>query len=409
MSVKLAFAYLCSGNEHSNSGTLTHISERTYKDFNYLCPLCKSKVIPRKGPIRQHHFSHMPESQCTASEETVLHFNAKHFIQKCIQDKSEIVFNVPGELMDEKYQLIMGFMGMKHYLLPLSELSRWYNFKHAIVEHAVSGYIADVAVKCYQMKSTFRYDEDDPFFDEDIYEDDYEQYTNKINLGDFAFEINVTHPMGQEKISFFKEHTVPFLEVKPQQTEEGLIFTATAINIPDFLMHLLEKIKIFLSREFEEELFQIGRNMYQGYREDELKQELRIQVINQLANELGQINFRKHISKVQFEKINRITAQVYKSKVKAEQPLLNIKYKTYKEKNYVSINDMFSLYAAENMLFDLIKKLHEEYKVNVLIGERTSTSREKVVGFSFLLPDKYLYGQQLKQIMQSVLLELKSK
>ncbi|NME98337.1 competence protein CoiA family protein [Aneurinibacillus aneurinilyticus] len=99
MSVKLAFAYLTSTDKHPSSGSLVHIAERTYREFEYLCPLCKTKVIPKKGAKRQHHFAHMPESKCSASEETILHFNAKHFLQKCIQEKSELNFRVPGELM----------------------------------------------------------------------------------------------------------------------------------------------------------------------------------------------------------------------------------------------------------------------------------------------------------------------
>lgn len=276
---------------------------------------------------------------------------------------------------------------MEYYSLSLKELAEWYNFKQAIVEYSVNGYIADVGVECYELKNFFEYSEYDPFFDED--ESNYEKHYRKINTGNFVFEVNVTHSMEEKKILAFQCHSVPFLEFKPQQIEEGFIFTVTAVHIPDFLVYLLEKVKIFLSKEFEDELFELGKKMYENARENELKKELRIEVINQLAKELENVNFRQHISRVQFEKMNTITAQVYKTKVKTEELLYQIKYKTY--------------------LLSSISKLHEEYKVKVLIGEKTSTSKEKVVGFSFLLPDKYLYGQQLKEIMQYVLSELKNK
>ena len=67
------------------NGDISHISEIPAKGGilnDCLCPNCGEVVIPKRGAILSHHFSHKPSSNCGAStaSETALHMYAKKII-----------------------------------------------------------------------------------------------------------------------------------------------------------------------------------------------------------------------------------------------------------------------------------------------------------------------------------------
>lgn len=46
-------------------------------ECNCICPECKTPLIARKGQIRQHHFAHSSDTDCTGGVESSLHWVAK--------------------------------------------------------------------------------------------------------------------------------------------------------------------------------------------------------------------------------------------------------------------------------------------------------------------------------------------
>ena len=51
-------------------------------ECNCICLECKESLIARKGDVVSHHFAHLPDSTCNASNESVLHKAAKRLIQE---------------------------------------------------------------------------------------------------------------------------------------------------------------------------------------------------------------------------------------------------------------------------------------------------------------------------------------
>lgn len=67
---------------------LIHIDEVDKQEkSNYICPSCKRILVPKKGPIKEHHFAHAKNENCEHAYETTLHLLAKSIIQ----DFKEIV------------------------------------------------------------------------------------------------------------------------------------------------------------------------------------------------------------------------------------------------------------------------------------------------------------------------------
>ncbi|ALS23173.1 competence protein CoiA family protein [Paenibacillus naphthalenovorans] len=394
MSVKLEFALL--GNE------LIHISERMSKSTVYLCPLCTNEVLPRKGSIRKHHFYHRPGTNCSASEETILHFNAKHYLKHCINnriDLDNVLFNIPAEMLDDSLKKIVSILGINHFPLSLKKIVDHYYLKNAAVEQKVNNFIVDVLIDCYENRIVFPNGKE--------YDEDYGYDVEKVNVGKFIFEVKVTHEIGEKKEEELLKTVIPFIEAIPEQTEKGFNFWVSSFSLKSLIQVINSELINLLSNHFEKELCEVGKKMYEEVKEVELGK----RAIKKMISEVDKINFREHISKELFKKINTFKVQAYKSEVVNTTPLLSIKYKTSREgKNFISINDFLSWYGAENILFDLVKKLHSlEYNVNLLIGGYQDTRKDRVVGFEFQLPDKYLYGEQMKNIVRSGLQELLDK
>lgn len=63
---------------------IIHISEvESGRQINCLCPACKTRLIARKGNLRQHHFAHDTGTNC--NEESALHWFGKQFLFDAIQ------------------------------------------------------------------------------------------------------------------------------------------------------------------------------------------------------------------------------------------------------------------------------------------------------------------------------------
>ncbi|MBI3416933.1 MAG: hypothetical protein HY043_16705 [Verrucomicrobia bacterium] len=62
---------------------IIHISEvESGRQINCLCPVCNTRLIARKGNLRQHHFAHDTGTNCNG--ESALHWFGKHLLLEAI-------------------------------------------------------------------------------------------------------------------------------------------------------------------------------------------------------------------------------------------------------------------------------------------------------------------------------------
>ncbi|TVY06887.1 competence protein CoiA family protein, partial [Paenibacillus cremeus] len=206
MSIKLAVAL-------EDNKFKKHIRDRIDRSKSYICPFCNEPVISKKGQERQHHFAHAPGTNCTASEETILHFNAKHYLAYCIKQNVDIVFEVSTELLEPKLNSVLTSLNIKQYPLSLNSLANFYKKAGVYVEKSVGPYIVDVYMK-------------------------HESYTYG-----FVFEIVVTHEMEPEKLQWLHENHVPYLEISPVSLDD-CVFRKLWSVIPESISHSFRKVLV---------------------------------------------------------------------------------------------------------------------------------------------------------------------
>lgn len=134
------------------------------KGLVYLCPVCRSELIIRRGPINRPHFAHRAEFTC--SSESILHQTAKLMIAQAIKgDELPVIRRICAEC----HQI---------YKQPLPR-DRVDQVK---LEYPFRGFVLDLAL---------------------------------LNRGEVvaAIEINVTHGIGGRKAQDLR---IPFLELSGQ-------------------------------------------------------------------------------------------------------------------------------------------------------------------------------------------------
>lgn len=227
VSVKLNFA-LCGTN-------FVHIEHRLYKDIKYRCPHCHEDEILKKGNKREHHFSHKPRSDCTVSCETLLHFEAKHFLVNKI-NKEDIKLKIDLSYFKKKYKEFLRAINIVFYEISLLDILKFYKKSFAEIEQWVGDSVADVVVKG---------------------EYDYSQ--------PFVIEVYVTHASEDEKIQYFDEEEIPFIEVVPIRKNSGFIFEVSDASISGYIDYISSKISASAAdisyNVFKDELLDIYRRL----------------------------------------------------------------------------------------------------------------------------------------------------
>ncbi|WP_223593625.1 competence protein CoiA family protein [Neobacillus bataviensis] len=191
MGVKLHCAY-------DDTGDLVFIKDRIEKNRLFYCPYCKEEVFSKKGTIREHHFSHKPDTERSANFETILHFESKHYLAKKINENDGEGIELPFDLGEyiPALELLKKRAGISDQTtISLSEIKSFYDVTSALTETVIPGsqFIADIL----------------GFIKED----------NK-NL---AIEVFVSHESDNGKIKFFKLKHFPYLELIPFHNEKGEI------------------------------------------------------------------------------------------------------------------------------------------------------------------------------------------
>ena len=129
MSVKLNFA-LCGTD-------IVYIEDRLYKNVKYRCPHCHEDVIFKKGNKREHHFSHKHGSNCTVSCETLLHFEAKHYLVNKVNKEEDIKLIIDLSYFKKNYKEFLKAINIDSYEISLLDILKFYKKRFAESEQWV--------------------------------------------------------------------------------------------------------------------------------------------------------------------------------------------------------------------------------------------------------------------------------
>lgn len=368
MGVKLNFA-LCGTD-------IVHIEDRLYKNIKYRCPHCHEDVIFKKGNKREHHFSHRPGSNCVVSRETLLHFEAKHFLVNKMNKEEDIKLKIDLSYFKRKYKEFLRAINIVSYEISLLDILKFYKKRFAEVEQWIGDSIADVVVRG-------EYDDPSPF----------------------VIEVYVTHANEEEKVQYFDEEDIPFLEVIPIRKNSEFIFEISDASISEYIDHISSKISTTAAdisyNIFKDELIDIAREDLT----DEILLQYKKQAIHEVEDAIKTLNYRYYINGDIYKKMNSIEAKSYMSKESSREELLEISYKnsSRSKDKYLMINDRYFLSNEQNLLYSLIYEIQEHYQVEAIVGGWEHTKKKKVIGFNILMPNSKIVVEEMNRILIDML------
>lgn len=372
MGVKLNFA-LCGTD-------IVHIEDRLYKNIKYRCPHCHEDVIFKKGNKREHHFSHRPGSHCVVFRETLLHFEAKHFLVNKINKEEDIKLKIDLSYFKRKYKEFLRAINIVSYEISLLDILKFYKKRFAEVEQWIGDSIADVVVKG-------EYDDSSPF----------------------VIEVYVTHANEDEKVQYFDEGNIPFLEVIPIRNNSEFMFEISDASISEYIDYISSKISTTAAdisyNIFKDELMDIAKEDLT----DEILLQYKKQAIHEIEDAIKTLNYRYYINGNTYKKMNSVEAKSYMSKEFSREELLNISYKNslQSKDKYLMVNDRYFLSNEQNLLYSLIYEIQEHYQVEAIIGGWEHTKRKKVIGFNILMPNNKIVVEEMNRILNDMLSKIK--
>lgn len=372
MGVKLNFA-LCGTD-------IVHIEDRLYKNIKYRCPHCHENVIFKKGNKREHHFSHRPGSNCVVSRETLLHFEAKHFLVNKINKEEDIKLKIDLSYFKRKYKEFLRAINIVSYETSLLDILKFYKKHFAEVEQWIGDSIADVVVK-------EEYDDSSPF----------------------VIEVYVTHANEDEKVQYFDEGNIPFLEVIPIRKNSEFMFEISDASISEYIDYISSKISKTAANIsyniFKDEFMDITREDLT----DEILLQYKKQAIHEVEDAIKTLNYRYYINGNTYKKMNSVEAKSYMSQEFSREELLDITYKnsSRSKDNYLMVNNRYFVSSEQNLLYSLIYKIQEHYQVEAILGGWEDTKKEKVIGFNILMPNSKIIVEEMNKILNDMLSTIK--
>ncbi|HDR7772833.1 TPA: hypothetical protein QCY13_004188 [Bacillus paranthracis] len=372
MSVKLNFA-LCGTD-------IVYIEDRLYKNVKYRCPHCHEDVIFKKGNKREHHFSHKPGSNCTVFRETLLHFEAKHYLVNKVNKEEDIKLIIDLSYFKKNYKEFLKAINIDFYEISLLDILKFYKKRFAESEQWVGDSIADVVVKG-------EYEDSQPF----------------------VIEVYVTHANEDEKVQYFDEEDIPFLEVVPIRKNSGFMFEVSDASISKYIDYISSKISSSaadISYDiFKDELIDIAREDLT----DEILLHYKNQAIHEVEDAIKNLNYRYYINGDIYKKMNSVEAKSYMSKESSREELLDISYKNSSQSKdkYLMVNDRYFLSNEQNLLYSLIYEIQEHYQVEAIVGGWEHTKKKKVIGFNILMPNSKIVVEEMNRILNDMLSTIK--
>jgi len=165
------------------------------REPDYICPHCGAAVYKKAGPVRRHHFSHYPGADCQFDRESDLHFGAKLYLCEKLLDNAPLEIEVSFDTIPESnLKAILKRTGASSFKIPIARF-----FDNLLAEHQVEKYIENFAP---DVLST--------------------------HCGEpvMAWEICVKNPMPDEKVAFYEERKIPYIELTPcEHGKEDFLFT----------------------------------------------------------------------------------------------------------------------------------------------------------------------------------------
>ncbi|QCJ45506.1 hypothetical protein FAY30_26575 (plasmid) [Bacillus sp. S3] len=369
MAVKLHCAY-------DETGSLVFIKDRIEKNRIYYCPHCKEEVFSKKGSIREHHFSHKPDTECSANYETILHFEAKHYLAEKINDGEGI--DLPFDLGKHipALELLKNEAGISdHSIISLSEIISFYDVISASTETVIPGsqFIADIIC--------------------------LDKGDNKA----LACEVFVSHELDDEKIEFLKSNQFPYLELIPFHNEKGDIqFTLHSYYLPRFFERYKEKVdSTMLEQLFPLYKDELQKKVERFYEECEILK-LKLLAVQALKKELQkEDSYNQLIASLDLHSYTS-SAVAHRATVNRKELLDHLTYKKTAKGSYLmgrTTKDSYFVSSEQNQLYSIINQLVCQINISALIGGWENSSKESIVGFEFGIPQPSEISNVIRQVL----------
>jgi hypothetical protein len=360
-----------------------HIRDRLDRSKSYTCPFCNEPVIAKKGQERQHHFAHAPGTNCIASEETILHFNAKHYLAYCIKQNIDIVFNVSEELIEPKLNSVLTSLGINQYPLSLNSLVNFYKKAGVYVEKTVGPYVVDVYMQ-------------------------HESYTYG-----FVFEIVVTHEIEPEKLQWLHENNVPYLEISPVSDDNTFIFKVIRINLPRYFARIENNFINSSVATYYEEIHDMIKSYIQTEQSKKFDKELKLQAWDWAVDKILYGNLRKWVPDEAQKQMKSLTIRPFNDPQTGTAKMFGAKYKRVREHRMVFATDNHEketlVLNDKVLLSELLNRLAIAYPTEMILG-KGQNGREGVIGFHFQnLIDPITYEEEWKRNMEQFLQSVRDR
>jgi uncharacterized protein YlaI len=373
MSVKLHCAY----DQRDN---LRYIGDRLKKNLKYFCPHCKEEVSIKKGTIREHHFSHKPNSTCSATAETILHFEAKHYLAEQIAnlDGEEVIF--PFNL--GKHIPALNVLNKKagtnvNSNISLYEIIHFFRIYNSTVEAIIpeSNYIADIIA--YSASGT--------------------SY--------FVVEIFVSHESDKEKIDHLFKKSIPYLELIPFFDDSGKIqFTVHGYYLPGFF----DTYKGKVDNAFLEQLYPLYENslleMAKQRIDDEEILKLKLLAVQSLKKDAEQESLYSEVITALDEYSKTTNVQNEMTIVDRTEILEEIIIKYNGNSPFLvgkTSRSSLVIRKETHMFKKIIDQLLTQINISVLIGKTMGKDEQKegIIGFELGIPQP----SQLNKVIEKAL------
>lgn len=380
MGVKLNFAL--------QGDAIVSIDDRLLRGVSYTCPHCGENVVFRKGGKREHHFSHKPDSQCSVTKETLLHFEAKHYISRAIKRGEDIKLGIGLDYFPTRIKNVFRSLGVEDYKISVLDVLAYYKKVRdiSIVEYPVGDYVADVGVL-------------GDYNSVDIDEED---------MKPFVFEVFVTHRNEDSKVKYFRDSNIHYIEVVPVRVEKGFVFQVEDCFISEFIGSISgdisKKVTDVCYEEFKPDVLRVAEQRLT----DELLSRYKDKAFSEVERKLKTVNLRDFINGRTYKKMNSIEAKVYKRNVSRRVELLGVSYQSGKDdKQWLTINNSFIVANERNLLYALISELQQFYAMEVLVDYGGGGRYAKAVGVNVLLPNSTIIGEELHKVLDSAVSAVK--
>lgn len=371
MSVKMSYAI-------PESGGLIHIS-KAKSGVTYYCPECKSPASAKKGSKNAHHFSHVANQDCAYSPETVLHFEAKHYIKEAINGNIKApLLSFPFSSLSHLIKEISSLLQVEpEHTVSLGDIGNFYlSLPFADTEKPLGSYLIDVLLndKRYPERAV-------------------------------AIEILVTHESENEKIKYFKTNSIPFLELIPRMDEKGFFsFAVHDYYLPEFFSSL--------EREYEKKLADLIYAKTKPVLLRELQQEvtaseetrMKIKAVQALKKSVDGIKLMESFGTKEdtgYAYYETRSIPVKDSRL-VEVHHIDKRFSKNKELS-VLINDQYWVNNAAGQYYDLVSMLLNNFAVDVRVGRYKDSKNITVQGIGIHLPSAGEWEKEANLKIQEIL------